>query len=59
MVILAAYTLRGTDWGAASSPVPTVLALAVTVGLHVWLRNAVTSIFAGTAVYVAVSALVF
>ncbi|MDA2809846.1 AzlD domain-containing protein [Nocardiopsis sp. RSe5-2] len=59
MVILAAYTLRGADWGAASSLVPTVLALAVTVGLHLWLRNAVTSTFAGTAVYVALLALVF
>ncbi|MDA2807611.1 branched-chain amino acid transporter permease [Nocardiopsis suaedae] len=59
MVILAAYTLRGVDWGASASLVPTVSALAVTVGLHLWLRNAVASIFAGTAVYVAVLALVF
>ncbi|WP_017555773.1 branched-chain amino acid transporter permease [Nocardiopsis baichengensis] len=57
MVILAACTLRGADWGAASSAGPTAPALAVTVGLHLWLRNAVVSILAGTAACIALTAL--
>ncbi|MGH3354119.1 MAG: branched-chain amino acid transporter permease [Nocardioides sp.] len=55
MVILAAYTVRDTDPAALASIGPTVLALAVTIVLQLW-RGAMTlSIFAGTAVYVAVT----
>lgn len=52
MVILTVYTLRSVDPGAAASAVPAVAALAVTIGLHLWRRNATLSIFAGTAVSV-------
>ncbi|MGV4980844.1 hypothetical protein ACVB8X_05940 [Streptomyces sp. NRAIS4] len=36
-----------------------VAALAVTVGLHLWRRNAALSILAGTAVHVALASTVF
>ncbi|SFS72364.1 branched-chain amino acid transporter permease [Saccharopolyspora flava] len=54
MVILAVYTLRDTGVAAVA---PTALSLAVTVGLHLWKRNAVLSIFGGTAVHVLLSSL--
>ena len=34
---------------------PDILALAATVGLHLWRRNAVLSILGGTAIHVALT----
>jgi branched-subunit amino acid transport protein AzlD len=52
MVILAVYTLR--DFSLADQPraLATALALAATLGLHLWRRNAALSILGGTAVHV-------
>lgn len=58
MVILVVYCLRDlpvTD-GRAAAP---VLALAVTIGLHLWRRNALLSILGGTAVHVVLASTVF
>ena len=43
MLILVVYTLR---------TVPEAVALAVTIGLHLWRRNALVSILVGTGTYV-------
>lgn len=59
MVVLAAYTLRAFDPRAPDRAWPTVLALAVTVALHLWRRNVALSIFAGTAVHVALASTLF
>jgi len=56
MVILVVYTLRGTTFAAAPHGIPEAIALAVTVGLHVWRRNALLSIVAGTLTYAALLA---
>lgn len=58
MVILAVYTVRHVPFTRAPFGAATLLALAVTVGLHVWRRNMVLSIVAGTAVNVALASLV-
>lgn len=58
MVILAVYTLRGFTPHVPERAGPTLVALAVTVGLHLWRRNVVLSIFGGTAVHVALVNLV-
>lgn len=55
MVILSAYTLRETDPVALGSAGPVVLALAITIGLHLWRGSMTLSIFAGTATYVLVT----
>lgn len=55
MFILAAYTLRNTEPTVLVSAGPAVLALAVTVGLQLWRGNMTLSIFAGTALYVAMA----
>jgi len=57
MVILVVYTLRGTTFSAVPHGIPEAIALAVTVGLHVWRRNALLSIVAGTLTYVGLLAL--
>jgi branched-subunit amino acid transport protein AzlD len=52
MVILLVYTLRGLSPAAPAAALGVAAALAVTVGLHLWRRNAVLSILGGTAVHV-------
>ena len=52
MVILLAYTLRGVPLSVPARVLPAAAALAATAGLHVWRRNAVLAIVAGTAVSV-------
>jgi branched-subunit amino acid transport protein AzlD len=58
MVILVVYCLRDLPVTESRAVVP-LAALAVTVGLHLWLRNALLSILAGTAVHVALASAVF
>lgn len=56
MVVLVMYTLRDTSTAVASW-VPAAAGMAVVIGLHLWRRSSVLSIFAGTAVYVALASL--
>ncbi|MER6983720.1 branched-chain amino acid transporter permease [Streptomyces carpinensis] len=58
MVILSLYTLRTLPLTQVRVLAPLV-GLAVTVGLHLWRRNALLSVFAGTAVCVALSSTLF
>ena len=51
IAMLVVYCLRGMSFGAAAGWVPLVAASAVTVGLHLWKRNNLLSIFAGTVVH--------
>ena len=55
MVILLAYILRNLPLGDPGRALPDILALAATVGLHLWRRNAVLSIVGGTAIHVALT----
>jgi branched-subunit amino acid transport protein AzlD len=52
MVILLAYSLRNVALADPAQALPDILALAATLGLHLWRRNAVLSILGGTAVHV-------
>ncbi|MEV7061861.1 AzlD domain-containing protein [Streptomyces collinus] len=58
MVILVAYCLRDLPVTESRAVAP-VAALAVTVGLHLWRRNALLSILAGTAVHVTLASTLF
>lgn len=58
MAILALYTLQGTAVTDLAQLVPTVTALVVTVGLHLWRGQMIISIFGGTAVYVLLASLI-
>ena len=51
MVILIAYTVRDLPLAHPARALPDVLALAVTIALHRWRRNAVLSILGGTVIY--------
>ncbi|MFG2556102.1 branched-chain amino acid transporter permease [Streptomyces sp. NPDC048581] len=58
MVILVVYCLRDLPLTQPRVLAP-LLALAVTVGLHLWRRNALVSILGGTALHVALTSMVF
>jgi branched-subunit amino acid transport protein AzlD len=56
--ILTAYTLKDADVGDLGTSGITVLALAITVGLHVWRSSMMLSIFGGTGVYVVLASVI-
>ncbi|MFE6686782.1 branched-chain amino acid transporter permease [Streptomyces sp. NPDC057743] len=58
MVILVVYALRDLPVTEPRALAP-LAALAVTIGLHLWRRNALLSILGGTAVHVALASTVF
>lgn len=49
--LLVVYCLRHVSLTGGSHGIPEILALAVTVGLHVWRRSMFLSMAAGTALY--------
>ena len=51
MGMLVVYCLRGTSFMSVSNWLPQLIAVAVVVGLHIWKRNTLLSIIAGTAIY--------
>ena len=57
MLLLAAYTLRDVPTTRALAALPFAAAVAVTVGLHLWRRNALLSILAGSALHVVLATL--
>ncbi len=52
MIILAVYCLRDLPLARPDRLLVTLVAVAATVGLHLWRRSAVLSILGGTALYV-------
>ncbi len=57
MLILVVYTIADVDPTSLTAVGPPALALAVTVGLHLWRGSLTLSIFAGTAVHVVLASL--
>ena len=59
MGMLVVYCLRGTSFAAVSDWMPQLIATALVVLLHVWKRNTLLSIIAGTACYMILVQVVF
>lgn len=59
MAMLVVYCLRSVDFLGASHALLEIIAAAVVVGLHIWRRNTLLSILAGTVVYMLLVQLVF
>lgn len=59
MGLLVVYCLRNVELSAPPHGLPEVIAIAVTAGLHLWRRNTLLSIGAGTVVYMLLVQLVF
>ena len=58
MAILSVYTMMDVAWSDLQATVPTLVALVVRVGLHLWKHNLMISILSGTVVCIALSAVV-
>lgn len=59
MGMLAVYCLRGVDIFEGSHGLPEIIACVVVVMLHVWIRNTLLTIAAGTGVYMFLVQVVF
>lgn len=59
MSTLVVYCLKGADLFSASHGIPEFVSVAVTALLHVWKRNVLLSIAAGTACYMFLMQVVF
>jgi len=51
MAVLVVYCLKDISWAARPSGIRELISLVAVVGLHVWKKNAMLSIFGGTALY--------
>lgn len=59
MGVLVVYSLRHTSVAAPGYGAPVAVALAVTVGLHLWRGNVPVSMLAGTLVHVTLASTLF
>ena len=59
MGMLVVYCLKGVTLSVLGSWVPALAACAVTAGLHIWKRNTLLSIIAGTVCYMILVQMVF
>ncbi len=59
MGLLVVYCLKGISLTAAPYGIPEIIGVAVTAALHLWRRNTLLSIAAGTVVYMVLVQFVF
>ena len=59
MGMLVVYCLRGTSFAVVSNWMPQLIATTLVVLLHVWKRNTLLSIIAGTACYMILVQVIF
>ena len=59
MAMLSVYCLKGIDLLSGSHGMPEIIACLVVIALHVWRRNTLLSIIAGTGVYMFLVQVVF
>lgn len=59
MGMLVIYCLKGVSFGAPEGWLPTLIAVGLTVGLHLWKRKTLLSILGGTVTYMLLVNLIF
>ena len=59
MAVLVVYCMRNTDFAAVSHFMPSLAAGILVVGLHLWKKNILLSIGAGTVCYMVLVQMVF
>lgn len=59
MAMLVVYCLRNVNFTQCSNWLPELIACAIVAGLHLWKRNTLLSIIAGTAAYMILTRFVF
>lgn len=51
LMLLVIYYLKDVQWFSVPYGIPELLSIGIVAGLHFWKRNAMLSIFIGTALY--------
>lgn len=51
LLLLVIYCLKDVQWFSAPYGIPELFTIGIVAGLHFWKRNAMLSIFTGTALY--------
>jgi branched-subunit amino acid transport protein AzlD len=51
LLLLVIYCLKDVQWLSAPYGIPELFTIGIVAGLHIWKRNAMLSIFTGTALY--------
>ncbi len=51
LMLLVIYCLKDVEWTISPYGLPELFTIAVVTGLHLWKRNPMLSIFAGTGLY--------
>lgn len=51
LLLLVIYCLKDVQWLQVPYGIPEIFTIAAVMGLHLWKRNAMLSIFAGTGLY--------
>ncbi len=59
MMMLAVYCLRNVNFFSGTHGVPEIIACIVVIALHIWRRNTLLSIIAGTGLYMFLIQFVF
>lgn len=59
IAVLVVYCLKSIDFSQTSTFVPEIISVPAVVGLHIWKRNNLLSIGAGTALYMVLTQVVF
>lgn len=59
IAMLVVYCLKGVNVAAYPHGLPELIAVAVVVGLQLWRKNGLLSIFGGTAIYMVAVQLIF
>ena len=59
MGLLVVYCLKDVAWLSGAHGAPELISIALTAGLHVWRRNTLVSIAAGTVCYMLLVQFVF
>ena len=57
--MLVVYCLKGVSLASAPHGIPELIAIFAVVGIHLWRRNTLLSIFSGTVIYMLLVQLVF
>lgn len=57
--MLVVYCLKGVSLASAPHGIPELIAISAVVGIHLWRRNTLLSIFSGTVIYMMLVQLVF
>ena len=59
MAMLVVYCLKDVSFAGGSRGMPEIIACALIVGLHIWKKNTLLSIFSGTIAYMLMVQFVF